>query len=130
MEKTNKTIKRDFYNALIVAADNGVDFGTITAEQMKAFAEHEIEILDKKKASAKANPNSKTTANDELREKILNALAETPDRKYTITDMQKEFDFLEGKSNQSVTALVSPMVESGEIVRIEEKRKAYFKIAD
>lgn len=130
MEKTNKTIKRDYYNALIVAADNGVDFGTITAEQMKAFAEHEIELLDNKKAKAKANPNSKTTANDELREKILNALAETPDRKYTITDMQKEFDFLEGKSNQSVSALVRPMVESGEIVRIEEKRKAYFKIAD
>lgn len=130
MEKTNKTIKRDYYNALIVMADNSADFGTITAEQMKAFAEHEIELLDKKKASAKANPNSKTTANDELREKILNALAETPDRKYTITDMQKEFDFLEGKSNQSVSALVRPMVESGEIVRIEEKRKAYFKIAD
>ena len=130
MEKTNKTFKRDYYNALIVAADNGVDFGKISAEQMKAFAEHEIEILDNKKAKAKANPNSKTTANDELREKILEALAETPDRKYTITDMQKEFDFLEGKSNQSVSALVRPMVESGEIVRIEEKRKAYFKIAD
>lgn len=130
MEKTNKTVKRDYYNALIVMADNGVDFGTITAEQMKAFAEHEIELLDKKKASAKANPNSKTTANDELREKILNALAETPDRKYTITDMQKEFDFLEGKSNQSVTRLVGPMVDDGRIVRIEEKRKAYFKIAD
>ena len=43
--------------------------------------------------------------------------------------MQKEFDFLEGKSNQSVSALVRPMVESGEIERIEEKRKAYFRIA-
>jgi hypothetical protein len=128
MEKTSKTIKRDYYNALIVAADNGVDFGTISAEQMKTFAKHEIELLDKKKASAKANPNSKTTANDELRDKILNALAENPDRKYTITDMQKEFDFLEGKSNQSVSALVRPMVESGDVERIEEKRKAYFKI--
>lgn len=130
MEKTTKLTKRDFYNSLIAMADNGADFGTVSAEDMKVFAEHEIELLDKKKASAKANPNSKTTANDELREKILSALAETPDRKYTITDMQKEFDFLEGKSNQSVSALVRPMVESGEIVRIEEKRKAYFKIAD
>lgn len=130
MEKTNKLTKRDFYNSLIAMADKGANFGTISAEDMKKFAEHEIELLDKKKASAKANPNSKTTANDELREKILNALAETPDRKYTITDMQKEFDFLEGKSNQSVSALVRPMVESGEVVRIEEKRKAYFKIAD
>ena len=130
MEKTTKLTKRDFYNSLIAMADNGADFGTVSAEDMKAFAEHEIELLDKKKASAKANPNSKSTANDELREKILNALTETPDRKYTITDMQKEFDFLEGKSNQSVSALVRPMVESGEIVRIEEKRKAYFKIAD
>lgn len=130
MEKTNKTVKRDYYNALIVAADNGVDFGTISAEKMKAFAEHEIELLDKKKASAKANPNSKTTANDELREKIREALAETPDRKYTITEMQKEFDFLEGKSNQSVSALVKPMVDSGEVEKIIEKRRSYFKIAD
>lgn len=124
-----KLTKRDFYNALVTMAKNGTNFGTITAEQMKEFAEHEVELLDKKKESAKANPNSKTTANDELREKILDKLAETPDRKYTITDMQKEFDFLEGKSNQSVSALVRPMVESGEIERIEEKRKAYFRIA-
>ena len=92
MEKNTKPVKRDFYKALIVMAENGVDFGTITAEQMKAFAEHEVELLDKKKASAKANPNSKTTANDELREKILNKLGENPNRLYTITDMQKEFE--------------------------------------
>ena len=129
MEKTTKLVKRDYYNAVIVAAENGVDFGTITAEQMKEFAEHEVELLDKKKESAKANPSSKTTANEEIREKILNKLAENPNRLYTITDMQKEFDFLEGKSNQSVSALVRPMVESGEVERIEEKRKAYFRIA-
>ena len=130
MEKTTKLTKRDFYNSLIAMADNGADFGTVSAEDMKAFAEHEIELLDKMKASAKANPNSKTTANDEIREKILNALAETPDRKYTITEMQKEFDFLEGKSNQSVSALVKPMVDSGAIEKIVEKRRSYFKIAD
>lgn len=129
MEKTTKLVKRDFYNALIAMAENGADFGTITAEQMKEFAEHEVELLDNKKEKAKANPNSKTTANDELRGKILNKLAENPNRLYTITDMQKEFDFLEGKSNQSVSALVRPMVESGEVERIEEKRKAYFRIA-
>jgi hypothetical protein len=128
MEKT-KLVKRDFYNALIAMAENGADFGTITAEQMKEFAEHEVELLDNKKAKAKSSPNSKTTANDELREKILEALAETPDRKYTITEMQKEFDFLEGKSNQSVTALVTPMVDRGEIEKIVEKRRSYFRIA-
>lgn len=129
MEKTTKLVKRDYYNAVIAMAKNGVDFGKITAEQMKEFAEHEVELLDKKKESAKANPNSKTTANDELREAILNKLAENPNRLYTITDMQKEFDFLEGRSNQSVSALVRPMVDSGEVERIKEKRKAYFRIA-
>lgn len=129
MEKTAKLTKRDFYNALVEMAENGVDFGTITAEQMKEFAEHEVELLDNKKAKSKSSPNSKTTANDEFRSKILEALAKNPNRLYTITDMQKEFDFLEGKSNQSVSALVRPMVESGEIERIEEKRKAYFRIA-
>ena len=129
MEKTTKLTKRDFYNALVAMAENGADFGTITAEQMKEFAEHEVELLDKKKASAKANPNSKTTANDELREKILNKLAENPNRLYTITDMQKEFDFLEGKSNQSVSALVKPMVDNGEVEKVVEKRRSYFRIA-
>ena len=129
MEKTTKLVKRDYYNAVIVAAENGVDFGTITAEQMKEFAEHEVELLDKKKESAKANPNSKTTANDELREKILNKLGENPNRLYTITDMQKEFDFLEGKSNQSVSALVKPMVDNDEVEKVVEKRRSYFRIA-
>lgn len=132
MANSTKLTQRDYYNALIAMADadENATFNGISAKDMKAFAEHRIELLDKKKETAKANPNSKTNANDELREKILEALAETPDRKYTITEMQKEFDFLEGKSNQSVSALVRPMVESGEVVRIEEKRKAYFKIAD
>ena len=129
MEKNTKLTKRDFYNALVAMAEKDTAFGNISAEDMKAFAEHEIELLDKKKETAKANPNSKTTANDELREKILNKLAENPNRLYTITDMQKEFDFLEGKSNQSVSALVRLMVEEGKIERIEEKRKAYFRIA-
>lgn len=129
MEKNTKLTQRDYYNALIVMAENGTDFGAISAKDMKEFAEHRIELLDKKKETAKANPNSKTTANDELREKILNKLAENPNRLYTITDMQKEFDFLEGKSNQSVSALVRPMVEEGKVERIEEKRKAYFRIA-
>ena len=129
MEKNTKLTKRDFYNALVAMAENGADFGTITAEQMKEFAEHEVELLDNKKAKAKSSPNSKTTANDELREKILNKLAENPNRLYTITDMQKEFDFLEGKSNQSVSALVKPMVDNGEVEKIVEKRRSYFRIA-
>ena len=129
MEKNTKLTKRDFYNALVAMAENDTTFGNISAEDMKAFAEHEIELLDNKKAKAKSSPNSKTTANDELREQILDKLAENPNRLYTITDMQKEFDFLEGKSNQSVSALVRPMVENGSIERIEEKRKAYFRIA-
>jgi hypothetical protein len=129
MEKNTKLTQRDYYNALIVMAENGVNFGTISAEQMKEFAEHRIELLDKKKETAKANPNSKTSANDELREKILNKLAENPQRLYTITDMQKEFDFLEGKSNQSVSGLVTPMVDRGDVERIKEKQRAYFRIA-
>ena len=129
MEKNTKLTKRDFYKALVAMAENDTAFGNISAEDMKNFAEHEIELLDNKKEKAKSSPNSKTTANDELREKILNKLGENPNRLYTITDMQKEFDFLEGKSNQSVSALVRPMVESGSIERIEEKRKAYFSLA-
>lgn len=129
MEKNTKLTQRDYYNALVVMAENGVNFGDISAEQMKEFAEHRIELLDKKKETAKANPNSKTSANDELREKILNKLAENPNRFYTITEMQKEFDFLEGKSNQSVSGLVTPMVDRGEVERIKEKQRAYFRIA-
>lgn len=131
MSNTTKLTQRDYYNALIAMAeaDENATFNGIPAKDMKEFAEHRIELLDKKKETAKANPNSKTTANDELREKILNALAENPDRKYTITEMQKEFDFLEGKSNQSVSGLVTPMVDDGRIERTKEKQKAYFRIA-
>jgi predicted transcriptional regulator len=45
---------------------------------------------------------------------------------YTITDLMKSVAELADLSNQRVSALVRQLVESGDVVRTEEKRKSYF----
>ena len=53
MEKNTKLVKRDFYNALIAMAENGADFGTITAEQMKEYGCDRVYV-----EPFKENPNA------------------------------------------------------------------------
>ena len=47
-------------------------------------------------------------------------------RRYTITEMCKEFPFAEELSNQRVSALITQMKKADLVERIEEKGKAYF----
>jgi DNA-binding HxlR family transcriptional regulator len=61
-----------------------------------------------------------------FKESILNGLG---DGKYTITDIMKSIDAVNGLSNQRVSALVRQMVADGLLVREEIKRKAYFSRA-
>jgi predicted transcriptional regulator len=53
----------------------------------------------------------------------------TPNRLYTITEIQKEIPECAEMSNQKISALIRQMV-GNEIVRTEDKRKAYFSLAE
>lgn len=86
-----------------------------------------IHVSLEKKASHKSNKPTKTqVANEGFKNVILENMEH--DRLYTITELVKEMPFGEELSNQRVSAIVRQLKEAGKVERIEEKRKAYFKV--
>lgn len=80
-----------------------------------------------KKNSAERKPTATQTANEGFKVAILEGMVDG--QKYTITDLMKSVEAIADLSNQRVSAIVRQMVESGEVVREEIKRKAYFSKA-
>ena len=77
-----------------------------------------------KKNGAERKPTATQTANEGFKVAILDAMEDG--KGYTITDLMKSVDAIADLSNQRVSAIVRQMVESGDVVREEIKRKAYF----
>ena len=107
----------------------GLGKGTL-AEVM----EHELELLAKKN-SADKKPTAIQVENEKFKELIVEFMVEG--EKYTITDFIKSIPELNEKTNQKVSAIVKQMyadedkrqkVEDFPLVRVEEKRKAYFML--
>lgn len=81
-----------------------------------------------KKASAERKPTPVQTENAGYKAEILAVLADG--NQYTVSDLMKAVPSLSDLSNQRVSAIVRQLTLSGEVVRIEDKRKAYFKAAE
>jgi predicted transcriptional regulator len=81
-----------------------------------------------KKSSTERKPTPTQQENMGHKQEILNLLADGG--QYTITDIMKGVPALSELSNQRVSAIVRQLTLSGEVVRVEDKRKAYFKLAD
>lgn len=80
------------------------------------------------KASAERKPTPTQTENANFKAEILAFLADG--NKYTVSDLMKGIPSIADLSNQRVSAIVRQLTISGEIVRVEEKRKAYFQLAE
>lgn len=120
MATTKKITKRERFEALLkieaVKADSG----------MVEFIKHELDLLAKKN-SAEKKPTAQQVANDGIKDAILDGMADN--RLYTITEIQKEIAECAELSNQRVSALVRQLIADGQVVRTEDKRKAYFSKA-
>jgi predicted transcriptional regulator len=81
-----------------------------------------------KKSSAERKPTATQQENMGHKADILAFLADGEKR--TITDLMKGVPSLADLSNQRVSAIVRQLVTSGEVVRTEDKRKAYFSLAE
>ena len=107
--------KREYFNELktIVSGD----------ENLVAFIDHEIELLDKKN-SAERKPTKNQIENEKIKDYILAHLV----KPMTVSEMLKDFltDYPVELSNQRVTAIVKQLVEDNALVRTVDKRKAYF----
>ena len=112
--------------AQVIAMANGEEV-TATVEEIVAFANHEIELLEKKSSSS-AKPTKTQVENEGYKTAILEILAEA-DRPLTISEMMED-SRLEGLKNQRVSALVTQLKKAEQVVRTEDKKKAYFSLAE
>ena len=79
-----------------------------------------------KKNSADKKPTAQQIANKGVAEDIVKALANEPNRLFTITEIMKAVPSCADLTNQRVSAIVRGLLGVS-IERIEDKRKAYFK---
>ena len=97
------------------------------------FINHEIELLEKRNSNGgDKKPTAKQLENADLKTAILDFLADNTDDKFTITDMWKKIPVLAENpemSNQRISAIVNQLKKENLVVRVEDKRKAYFSIA-
>ena len=114
---TNKMTKREVLNSMLansVIAENPI---------FKAYAEHELELLDKKSES---KTKSKTQIeNDDLKSLILVVME--LDKCYTCTTLIKELNDDRVGSQQKMSALVNALVKEGKVEKIIDKKSTFFK---
>lgn len=120
MTKTKKPTKRDNFNTLLELAE------VKSNPKLVEFINHEIELLDKKNSSEK-KPTAQQTANDGIKAAILDGMVEG--KMYTITEIIKAIPECADLTNQRVSALMRQLIEAKLVVRVEDKRKAYFTLA-
>lgn len=123
MTKNNKMTKRDYFTILREAYPQTAD----NYDAVIAFIDHELELLAKKN-SADKKPTATQVANDGFKTAILAHMGENPNQLFTITDLIKSVPEIGELTNQRVSAIVRQMTEAGIIDRVEEKRKAYFRM--
>ena len=123
---TKKMTKKEMF-AEIIKMMNG-EISSVTESAVIEFAEHEIELLNKKSSSSSGKPTKTQLENEGYKEVILEALA-TADKPMTISELMEYADGLAGLKNQRVSALMTQLKNANKVVRTMEKKKAYFSLA-
>ena len=114
----NKKTKKDlFLEVREVVAGN---------EELVAFVDHELELLNKKTSTKSTKVNEEQVA---LMEKIVNALNEI-DRSVTISELQKENAEMAEYSNQKLSAMLKKLVDNKQVTKMVDKKKSYFMVAE
>ena len=122
MEKTKKMTRRDYFSKLIeIVEDANVD----NSAEIIDFLNHEIE-LSKKKSSVKTKTQKE---NEVLMEVVFNVLAEVG-KPMTVSELMSANEKIGAMSNQKVSALLKKLKDDERVVRVEDKKKAYFSIAE
>lgn len=125
MEKTKLT-KRDYFKMLAGVVENSrID----NREELQAFINHELELLDKKSASRGTATTAKQKENEDLKEYIIGALTEI-NKAVTITELQEEDAKLGKLTNQKINAMLKQLVDNNQVTKIVDKKRSYFKIAE
>lgn len=123
---TKKMTKRDYFNILRNAYPADAD----NYNEVIEFIDHELELLARKNMTPTGEKKLTTIQleNEKLKEGILESME--PNRLYSISEMIKEFDCISDLSLPKVSALITQLKNASKVIRVEEKRKAYFKRAE
>lgn len=116
----NKLTKKDYFKMLGEIAEVQAN------QELVDFINHEVELLNKKRATGKTATQK---ANDEIVEKIYDELVKVG-KAVTITELQAESEYVGQFSNQKVSALMKKLVDVGTVVKTTDKKKSYFSIAE
>ena len=121
-----KITKRDMFNEIIKMM-NGEQM-SVSTQDIIEFANHEIELLNKKSSSSSGKQTKTQLENESYKEVILETL-KTADKPITISELMRRSETIAELSNQRVSAMLSQLRKAEKIVRTYEKKKAYFSIA-
>lgn len=116
---TKKTTKKDMFVMLLTIP------AVTENDELVAFINHEVELLDKKTTSKK--PTATQEANAAFKKLIVAYLQETGACK-TIKELQAEIPELENLSCQRMTHLLTPLCdgEDSPLVKIYTKKTPYY----
>lgn len=120
----SKMTKKDWFATIRAMVEGS---GNEREDEILAFIDHEVELLEKK--SSKSGQTKTQKENAEVVAKIENALREVG-KAVTITELQTASEEMSAYSNQKLSALLKQMVSKGTVVRTEDKKKAYFSLAE
>ena len=120
-----KLTKKDYFKMVASVIENS---NVENKAELQGFISHEIELLEKK-AQSRGTDNTKTRENNEIVEKIYKALADI-NRAVTITELQAEIPEFGEYTNQKISALMKKLVDSNRVVKMVDKKKSYFKVAE
>jgi len=104
-------------------------------EIVVSYGTHELELLDKKNSSKGATKVQ--IENGKVMEVIYNEL-KALDRAVTVSDLMENSEVIKNYAledgtplrNQKISALLKKLVESKKVIRTEDKKKAYFSVAE
>lgn len=114
MAETKKMTKKGYFEILRELV--------LDRPELVSFIDREIELLSKK--NSKTSPSKNQIENEAIKVKILDALEEFG-KGVTVSELMVKVPY----SNQRLSALLKQLVEDNKVVRVEDKRKAYFTLA-
>ena len=127
MEKAKKVTKREYFAQLREAVAD--------KPELVAFIDHEVELLNKKNSG---NSQTKTQKeNAVIAEMLVEELAKAG-KPITITDLMNESEAIQNYvlengnrlTNQKISAIFKQLGEANRIVKVTDKKKSYFSVAD
>lgn len=111
--------KKEMYNAILtVVADN---------DEMVAFINHEIELLDRKSKSSR-KPTKTQLENEEFKADIV-AFLTVADVPKTIKELQAEVGSIAELTNQRITHMLTDLVKAEVLKKEYVKKTPYYSVA-